>query len=143
MVSLVTNSPEYMCLWRQQHPQYKEKQREYLRIWRQKHPEHEVKHRRRQRLFRARHPNYYQEYRQNHPEVFRESSRRWYQSNKERRNKLAVIRNLAQRKVKLDVNCEICDSTENLERHHPDYSKPLVVQTLCKPCHNRLDKGVD
>lgn len=31
--------------------------------------------------------------------------------------------------------CEVCGSKENLELHHPDYSKPLEVITLCRKCH--------
>lgn len=37
----------------------------------------------------------------------------------------------AQRYTKLGDKCEVCGSTENLERHHDDYSKPLEVRTLC------------
>lgn len=31
--------------------------------------------------------------------------------------------------------CEICKSTNNLQRHHWRYDKPLMVNTLCKECH--------
>lgn len=38
--------------------------------------------------------------------------------------------------------CEDCDSTQKLHMHHPDYSQPLHVITLCNSCHvkehNRL-----
>lgn len=35
--------------------------------------------------------------------------------------------------------CEKCGTTEvKLERHHPDYSKPLEVVTLCRLCHEKL-----
>jgi len=35
--------------------------------------------------------------------------------------------------------CSKCGSTENLEHHHPDYSKPLEYVTLCRHCHRKID----
>lgn len=29
---------------------------------------------------------------------------------------------------------------ERIERHHPDYSKPLEVIFVCKSCHGLLDE---
>lgn len=54
-----------------------------------------------------------------------------------RRNNRQKIRaqDRARRHTELGSECEICRSTENLERHHPDYSKPLEVITLCHQCH--------
>lgn len=34
--------------------------------------------------------------------------------------------------------CESCGSTINLQKHHPDYSKPTLFITLCSSCHVRL-----
>jgi hypothetical protein len=34
--------------------------------------------------------------------------------------------------------CENCSRAAKLEMHHPDYSKPLDVIWLCKPCHGDL-----
>lgn len=36
--------------------------------------------------------------------------------------------------------CEGCGLPKRLEKHHPDYSKPLVIVWLCKPCHAIADK---
>jgi hypothetical protein len=36
--------------------------------------------------------------------------------------------------------CERCAKTGRVEKHHPDYSQPLLVEWLCKPCHHLADK---
>ena len=37
-------------------------------------------------------------------------------------------------------NCKRCNEPRRLEKHHPDYSKPLMVEWLCKPCHVIADR---
>jgi hypothetical protein len=34
-------------------------------------------------------------------------------------------------------SCELCGSTQKLERHHSDYNKPLKIQILCEQCHTK------
>ena len=36
--------------------------------------------------------------------------------------------------------CEGCGLPKRVEAHHPDYSQPLLVVWLCKPCHAIADK---
>jgi hypothetical protein len=36
--------------------------------------------------------------------------------------------------------CEGCGLPRHLEKHHHDYSKPLLVIWLCKSCHGLADK---
>ena len=38
-------------------------------------------------------------------------------------------------KIPLKSCCEICYTTTNLERHHFDYTRPRLFNTLCKKCH--------
>ena len=38
--------------------------------------------------------------------------------------------------------CAYCESTEKLEAHHDDYSKPLNVVWLCKECHRKIPRAV-
>jgi len=38
--------------------------------------------------------------------------------------------------------CENCGATDKLHAHHPDYSKPLEIVTLCVPCHELVHHGV-
>jgi hypothetical protein len=33
--------------------------------------------------------------------------------------------------------CAVCGSSENVDRHHPDYDRPMVVIWLCRRCHQR------
>jgi len=33
--------------------------------------------------------------------------------------------------------CEECNKVLATQRHHPDYSKPLVVAFLCSSCHRK------
>ena len=66
----------------------------------------------------------------NKEEIF-ERNRLWKKNNKEKVN----ARNMAERLVKLKSACEICSSKERLQRHHWNYKKPLMVNTLCSDCH--------
>lgn len=47
----------------------------------------------------------------------------------------------AHRKELIKPACEGCGETENLHMHHPDYSKPLFVKTVCRDCHLKEHNG--
>ena len=36
--------------------------------------------------------------------------------------------------------CQVCGVTKHIQAHHPDYTKPLVVQWLCRLHHKQEDK---
>jgi hypothetical protein len=48
-----------------------------------------------------------------------------------------LARAAARYSVPLGPACESCGGTDDLHRHHDDYSKPLDVRTLCRTCHYR------
>lgn len=64
--------------------------------------------------------------------------KKYYYKNTEKRGG----KNSANRYIKLDETskCEICGSKEKLNRHHPNYSKPLYVVILCLKCHKELHR---
>lgn len=39
--------------------------------------------------------------------------------------------------------CELCESIDKIEGHHPDHSKPFLLLYLCKDCHYRADADPD
>lgn len=45
---------------------------------------------------------------------------------------------IATGEIQVASACERCGSVNSLDKHHPDYSKPLEVVWLCKSCHLRL-----
>ena len=42
------------------------------------------------------------------------------------------------RKKLIKESCENCGAKDKLQMHHPDYSKPLDVITLCIYCHAKV-----
>jgi hypothetical protein len=42
------------------------------------------------------------------------------------------------RQVKERKPCEICGIDKNIQKHHPNYAKPLEIIFLCYPCHRKL-----
>lgn len=99
-------------------------------------------------------------YRANHPEIYRENSRRYYEKNKHKRNrdkdKLNGLnyRNKFPEKCKahhrinylksigkiFNEPCCICGNLKT-EAHHDDYSKPETVKWYCKKHHAQLHNG--
>ena len=54
-------------------------------------------------------------------------------------NKIQVLsQDKAYRKISLDLNCLFCNTTKNLQRHHPNYNEPLRINTLCSQCHYNI-----
>lgn len=54
-----------------------------------------------------------------------------------------IAHNQARKHCPLASCCELCDSIENLMRHHPDYEFPDIIVTCCASCHSFIHRGVD
>ena len=74
-------------------------------------------------------------WRKQHPDKHRVNLSKYGASHKKEK----TARLQAWRKVPLGDRCEFCESTQNLERHHPDYDKPLEVRTACGKCNCRQE----
>ncbi len=52
------------------------------------------------------------------------------------------VNRLFERKIiNLEKKCQKCGSTEQIEFHHNDYTKPYIVNMLCKKCHLDFHNG--
>lgn len=134
----------YVCDYQKQHPEqtkakykrYRETHRaqciEATRNWQKRNPE---RVREIHRAYRQRHPEVGAKWRKENREKVRESNRRHIERYPEKR----TARIKAQY-IPLGEKCEECGTTQNLEHHHPDYSKPLEVVTLCRKCHNKKNR---
>lgn len=69
----------------------------------------------------------------------REGQRKYVANNpeKDRAHRLARYH----KEKLLKAECEQCGAAGKLHMHHPDYSKPLEVMTLCISCHELIHHG--
>ena len=108
------------------------------------------------------------EWREKNPEKAKEGSRKWRQNNhkknekiqrsyseknKKKKNKwqekyakdnpiiIAAHNAVHNNKIPLGDKCNLCGTSANLEHHHPDYNKPLLIITYCRRCHASLHRG--
>lgn len=114
--------------YRQAHP---EKVKASQKKYRQAHPE---KMRKYQNIFYHKHPEkvkaYHDKYRLANLEKHNEYQKRYSKENPKYRRALNASQLIPKKSA-----CEKCGSRENLQKHHPDYTKPTQFQTLCKRCH--------
>lgn len=66
---------------------------------------------------------------------------RWNNPNhRERIQARLTVRNAARRGDLVKPNeCSQCGANGRIEAHHRDYSQPLTVEWLCRPCHESAD----
>jgi len=103
------------------------------------------------KAWRNRHLTYATDWLKTHPEykikqktkeirqVRNKYKKNWYSQNKTK----LIAETIAEKGTRLQNECEICGGVVKLERHHPDYSEPLIVVTVCRPCHNNIHRRRD
>lgn len=57
-----------------------------------------------------------------------------------KRAQTAATRAVKDGRLPRATKCEGCGLPRKLQKHHHDYSRPLLVVWLCKPCHAIADK---
>lgn len=62
---------------------------------------------------------------------------------RERDKARAKVNRLFERKnPQVEKICQICGSKEKIEFHHNDYTKPYIVNILCKYCHSDYHRRI-
>lgn len=67
----------------------------------------------------------------------REYEREW-ENHPDRMRARSAVSNAVRDGKLPKLPCAFCGEADNLEAHHHDYSKPLDVTWLCRPCHRRF-----
>lgn len=117
-----------------------EKRKEWLKKNRETHKEQNKKYKKeyRQRLEVKEQTRIYQrEYNKDNREIRREIEIRYSRS-----HPLVEPSHQAVRYMKMDSKCKYCGEINNLQKHHPDYSKPKEFITVCKNCHTKIHQGI-
>jgi hypothetical protein len=112
---------------RRYYQEHKEQCKECMRRWRENNPERKLE------LTKQ-----WRENSQKYPESHKKDANNYRTKYPER----CLARQIAEKKIQLEnLCCSACGSQVKLERHHPDYSKPLRVIILCEDCHKKLHKN--
>ena len=100
--------------------------------------EQKARHREHCRKYRERYPDRVKQsariFDEKHPTVRDQNARRWSSKNKERlRAHQVVKRALDADRIRREPCFECGDP--RVDAHHPDYTKPLLIQWLCRQHH--------
>ncbi|HLE74954.1 MAG TPA: hypothetical protein VI864_02790 [Candidatus Bathyarchaeia archaeon] len=79
---------------------------------------------------------YAKNYHRIHPSQYLTSILLWQKRYPEKRRAHVI----AGKNIPLNSACMNCGSTEDIVRHHPNYSKPLEVVILCRKCHGLVHR---
>lgn len=76
------------------------------------------------------------------PAEAKRRTRRWRKKNPEKHKAHYVVANAMRHgRIKKPKKCQRCGvPTAKLDKHHQDYSKPLEVIFVCKPCHGIIHR---
>lgn len=85
------------------------------------------------RQWRLDNPDYLKQYRKENRERFLRYEANRNKDKVKARSKLNYF--VCKGIIKRPEACERCRKSAKVEGHHNDYSKPLVVEWLCKECH--------
>ena len=65
----------------------------------------------------------------------------WRRRHPQRRHAQNVLAgHVARGTITKPTTCQRCGLDAHIEAHHPDYTRPLDVEWLCKPCHVIADR---
>ncbi len=124
---------------------YRKKNKQKIKKYREEHKEY---FKRKNIEWNKKNPNYNKDWREKNRIDIRRKRREWTKGNegrvveytknwrKKNPEKLKVNSN-GNKKYPIKNKCEWCGSTYRLQRHHPDYSRPEYVITLCAYCHTK------
>ena len=73
-----------------------------------------------------------------HPGYATAKKREWWQRNKDRLRVKEAVRYALKTGKLVRQPCSVCATTERVEAHHPDYTKPLEVVWVCRKHHNEI-----
>jgi hypothetical protein len=94
--------------------------------------------------FARHHAAYYQANRERQIAYAAQHERAWTQANPGKARlrahaNQAIYRAIKRGKMTRPTTCEECGHERRIEAAHKDYSRPLDVRWLCRPCHVRWD----
>lgn len=78
-----------------------------------------------------------------HLERNKDKARQWSASNPKKRKAHIIVGNAIRDGLLIPKPCERCSYGIGVQAHHEDYSKPLDVTWLCRPCHGMRHREIN
>jgi hypothetical protein len=93
----------------------------------------------RSKLDKEKQQKYMKKYYKKNRERFNEKSFEYYHTKPKTKMKYRA-RELAQKKYPILSICQVCGEAPAMNRHHPNYKKPLKVIFCCRRCHKKIHR---